>query len=126
MSSDDDDANEDGNTKTPKERICATRRKTAEKNGDFRNIYEEDKMKSSCLWLPVKPMSTFSFFEEVTEMFVGPDNIWNMKMDQISNIITMLNQKGRLKGSEWKFKKILFLPLSVSVLFQHSVLYVHQ
>ena len=54
VSSDDNDANEDGNTKTPKERICATRRKTAEKNGDFRNIYEEDKMKSSCLWLPEK------------------------------------------------------------------------
>ena len=99
MSSDDDDANEDGNTKTPKERICATRRKTAEKNGDFRNIYKVDKMKSSCLWLQVKPMSIFSFFEEVTEIFVGTDNIWNMKMDQISTILMMLNQKGRLKGS---------------------------
>ena len=48
----------------------------SENIGDFRNIFDPDKMKSSCLWLPVKPMSTFSFFEEVAEMFVGPDNIW--------------------------------------------------
>ena len=31
-------------------------------------------MKSSCLWLPVKPMSTFSFFQEIAEMFLGPPN----------------------------------------------------
>ena len=53
-----------------------TKPKPSENVGDFRNIYEADKMKSSCHWLPVKPMSTFSFFEEVAEMFVGPDNIW--------------------------------------------------
>ena len=53
-----------------------TKHRPSENVGDFRNIYEPDKMKSSCLWLPVKPMSTFSFFEEVAEMFVGPDNIW--------------------------------------------------
>ena len=53
-----------------------TKPRPSENVGDFRNIYEPDKMKSSCLWLPVKPMSTFSFFEEVAEMFVGPDNIW--------------------------------------------------
>ena len=53
-----------------------TKPRPSENVGDFRNIYEPDKMRSSCLWLPVKPMSTFSFFEEVAEMFVGPDNIW--------------------------------------------------
>jgi len=53
-----------------------TKPRPSENVGDFRNIFDPDKMKSSCLWLPVKPMSTFSFFEEVAEMFVGPDNIW--------------------------------------------------
>ena len=53
-----------------------TKPRPSENLGDFRAIYEPDKMRSSCLWLPVKPMSTFSFFEEVAEMFVGPDNIW--------------------------------------------------
>ena len=53
-----------------------TKPRPSENVGDFRMIYQPDKMKSSCLWLPVKPMSTFSFFEEVAEMFVGPDNIW--------------------------------------------------
>ena len=53
-----------------------TKPRPSENVGDFRNIYDPDKMSSSCLWLPVKPMSTFSFFEEVAEMFVGPDNIW--------------------------------------------------
>ena len=44
--------------------------------GDLRNIYVEDRMEASCLWLPIKPISTFSFFEEVAEMLVGPDILW--------------------------------------------------
>ena len=44
--------------------------------GDLRNIYVEDRMEASCLWLPIKTMSTFSFFEEVAEMLVGPDILW--------------------------------------------------
>ena len=44
--------------------------------GDLRNIYVNDRMEASCLWLPIKTMSTFSFFEEVAEMLVGPDILW--------------------------------------------------
>ena len=48
----------------------------SENVGDLRNIFVGDRMEASCLWLPIKPISTFSFFEEVAEMLVGPDILW--------------------------------------------------
>ena len=44
---------------------------------NFRNIYEADNVKSSCLWLPVNPEFTFSFFEELSDFpgLAGNGNI---------------------------------------------------
>ena len=52
------------------------RPRPSENVGDLRTIYVADRMEASCLWLPIKPISTFSYFEEVAEMLVGPDILW--------------------------------------------------
>ena len=56
------------------------RQRPSEYPGDLRNIYveDEDHGVGSCHWLPIKPMSTLSFFAEIADMLAGagPDIIW--------------------------------------------------
>ena len=59
--------------------------------GDLRTIYVEDRMEASCLWLPIKPISTFSFFEEVAEMLVGPDILWPPGLQDAGNNAEMVD-----------------------------------
>jgi len=53
----------------------------SENVGDFRNIYVSNRNVSSCSWLPVKQVSTFSFFEEVADMFAEPALFWPAGLD---------------------------------------------
>jgi len=48
----------------------------SENSGDFRNIFVSNKCEYACSWLPVKQASTFSFFEEVADMFAEPALFW--------------------------------------------------
>jgi len=48
----------------------------SENVGDFRNIFVSKRSDAACSWLPVKQVSTFSFFEEVADMFAEPALFW--------------------------------------------------
>lgn len=48
----------------------------SENSGDFRNMFVANKCEYACSWLPVKQASTFSFFEEVADMFAEPALFW--------------------------------------------------
>jgi len=48
----------------------------SENSGDFRNMFVSNRNEYACSWLPVKQASTFSFFEEVADMFAEPALFW--------------------------------------------------
>jgi len=53
-----------------------TEPRPSENSGDFRNIFVSNRSEAACSWLPVKQASTFSFFEEVADMFAEPALFW--------------------------------------------------
>eukprot|EP00092_Neocalanus_flemingeri_P001479 GFUD01001577.1.p1 GENE.GFUD01001577.1~~GFUD01001577.1.p1 ORF type:complete len:474 (+),score=176.10 GFUD01001577.1:172-1422(+) len=53
-----------------------TEARPSENFGDFRNIFISNRSEAACSWLPVKQVSTFSFFEEVADMFAEPALFW--------------------------------------------------
>jgi len=53
-----------------------TEPRPSENSGDFRNIFVTNRSEAACSWLPVKQVSTFSFFEEVADMFAEPALFW--------------------------------------------------
>jgi len=53
----------------------------SENNGDFRNMFMSNRSEYACSWLPVKQASTFSFFEEVADMFAEPALFWPEGLD---------------------------------------------
>jgi len=48
----------------------------SENIGDFRNIFMPARSGNVCSWLPVKKVSTFSFFEEMVDMIADPALLW--------------------------------------------------
>ena len=53
-----------------------TEARPSENNGFFRNIFVPNKCEAACSWLPVRKVHTFSFFEEVADMFAEPALLW--------------------------------------------------